>query len=51
MVKGDQYKNSQFDAPFALIFDANRDGVLDVILDGPDKEKCILFGVISNKGD
>jgi hypothetical protein len=34
-----------------LILDANRDSVLDVILDGHDKQKSILIGVISNKGD
>ncbi len=34
-------------APFALILDANKDGVPDVILDGHDRHRCLLLCVLS----
>ncbi len=34
-------------APFALILDANRDGMPDVILDGHDRRSCLLLCVLS----
>ena len=37
--------------PFALIVDANKDNMPDVILDGHDKEKALLIGVISEKDE
>jgi hypothetical protein len=44
----DHQKDSPQKLPFALIVDANKDNVPDVILDGHDKEKALLIGVISN---
>ena len=46
----DHQKNNRRKLPFALIVDANKDNIPDVILDGHDKEKCLLIGVISNNG-
>jgi hypothetical protein len=46
----DQYRNQARIAPFAVIVDINKDGILDVILDGHDHRKALLIGVISNKG-
>jgi len=53
IAKDDSYypKDDPFRAPFALIVDANKDGVFDVILDGHDNQKAILLGVVSNKED
>jgi hypothetical protein len=45
-----QYKDQLLIAPFALIVDANKDGVLDVILDGHDNQKAIMICVVSSKG-
>jgi hypothetical protein len=42
---------NEFHPPFALIVDANRDGALDIILDGHDNQTAILIGVVSYKGD
>jgi hypothetical protein len=46
----DHQKDSPQKLPFALIVDANEDNIADVILDGHDKKKALLIGVIS-KGD
>ena len=46
----DHQKDSPQKLPFALIVDANEDNIPDVILDGHDKEKSLLIGVISNDG-
>ncbi len=43
----DHQKDSPQKLPFALIVDANKDNVPDVILDGHDKKKSLLIGVIS----
>jgi hypothetical protein len=47
----DHQKDSPQKLPFALIVDANKDHVPDVILDGHDKEKSLLIGVISKEDD
>ena len=46
----DHQKENPQKLPFALIVDANKDNIPDVILDGHDKEKSLLIGVISNDG-
>jgi hypothetical protein len=50
ILKEDHQKHNPQKLPFALIVDANEDNMPDVILDGHDKEKCLLIGVISNNG-
>ena len=50
ILKEDHQKDNPQKLPFALIVDANEDNMPDVILDGHDKEKCLLIGVISNNG-
>jgi hypothetical protein len=47
ILNADHQKDSPQKLPFALIVDANKDNVPDVILDGHDKEKSLLIGVIS----
>jgi hypothetical protein len=47
----DHQKDSPQKLPFALIVDANKDNVPDVILDGHDKETFLLIGVISEKDE
>jgi hypothetical protein len=45
----DSYKESgPHESPFALIVDANRDGKPDVIIDGHDKKKDLLIGIVSD---
>ena len=43
----DHQKNNRRKLPFALIVDANKDNIPDVILDGHDDKKALLIGVIS----
>ena len=51
ILKEDHQKDNPQKLPFALIVDANQDNIPDVILDGHDKEKSLLIGVIStNEG-
>ena len=50
ILKEDHQKDNPQKLPFALIVDANNDNIPDVILDGHDKKKCLLIGVISNNG-
>jgi hypothetical protein len=46
----DSYKKSDLkESPFALIVDANNDGRLDVIIDGHDKKRDLLIGVVSDR--
>ena len=47
----DHQKDNPKKLPFALIVDANKDNRPDVILDGHDKEKALLVGVISEKDE
>ena len=47
----DHQKDNPKKLPFALIVDANKDNMPDVILDGHDKEKALLIGVISEKDE
>src|SRR5262245_59049560 len=49
IANADQYRDDARVAPFAVIVDVNKDGVLDVILDGHDNQKALLIGVISNR--
>jgi hypothetical protein len=51
VVNDDPQKDNPRKLPFALIVDANKDNMPDVILDGHDKEKFLLIGVISEKDD
>jgi hypothetical protein len=51
VVNDDPQKDNPKKLPFALIVDANKDNIPDVILDGHDKEKFLLIGVISEKDD
>jgi hypothetical protein len=50
ILKEDHQKDNPQKLPFALIVDANEDNIPDVILDGHDKEKSLLIGVISDNG-
>ena len=46
----DSYKRADpRESPFALIVDANQDGRLDVIIDGHDKKRDLLIGVVSDR--
>jgi len=47
----DHQKDNRRKLPFALIVDANKDNMPDVILDGHDKERALLIGVISEKDE
>jgi hypothetical protein len=51
VVNDDPQKDNPKKLPFALIVDANEDNIPDVILDGHDKKKFLLIGVISEKDD
>jgi hypothetical protein len=51
VVNDDPQKDNPRKLPFALIVDANKDNIPDVILDGHDKEKFLLIGVISEKDE
>jgi len=48
---GDYQKDNPRKLPFALIVDANKDNIPDVILDGHDKKGALLIGVISEKDE
>ena len=47
VVNDDPQKDNPKKLPFALIVDANKDNIPDVILDGHDDKKALLIGVIS----
>ena len=47
----DHQKDNPRKLPFALIVDANKDNIPDVILDGHDKKRALLIGVISEKDE
>ena len=51
IVNDDHQKDNPRKLPFALIVDANKDNILDVILDGHDKKKALLIGVISENDE
>ena len=51
VVNDDHEKDNPRKLPFALIVDANKDNIPDVILDGHDKEKALLIGVISENDE
>jgi hypothetical protein len=51
IVKEDHQKNNLRKLPFALIVDANKDNVPDVILDGHDNKSALLIGVISKNDE
>ena len=51
ILNDDHQKDNPRKLPFALIVDANKDKVPDVILDGHDKEKALLIGVISENDE
>lgn len=51
VVNDDPQKDNPRKLPFALIVDANKDNIPDVILDGHDKERFLLIGVISEKDE
>ena len=51
VVNDDPQKDNPKKLPFALIVDANKDNIPDVILDGHDKGNYLLIGVISQKGE
>jgi hypothetical protein len=51
VVNEDHQKDNPKKLPFALIVDANKDSIPDVILDGHDKERALLIGVISEKDE
>jgi len=51
IVNGDHQKDNPRKLPFALIVDANKDNMPDVILDGHDKERALLIGVISENDE
>jgi len=51
VVNDDHQKDNRKKLPFALIVDANKDNTPDVILDGHDKKKAFLIGVISEKDE
>jgi len=51
VVNDDHQKDNPRKLPFALIVDANKDNIPDVILDGHDKKKALLIGVISEKDE
>jgi hypothetical protein len=51
VVNDDPQKDNPKKLPFALIVDANKDNIPDVILDGHDKGNYLLIGVISQKNE
>jgi hypothetical protein len=51
VVNDDHQKDNPKERPFALIVDANKDNIPDVILDGHDKKKALLIGVISENDE
>ena len=51
VVNDDHQKDNPRKLPFALIVDANKDNIPDVILDGHDKERALLIGVISENDE
>jgi len=51
ILNDDHQKDNPRKLPFALIVDANKDNIPDVILDGHDKEKALLIGVISENDE
>ena len=51
VVNDDHQKDNPRKLPFALIVDANKDNIHDVILDGHDKKKALLIGVISENDE
>jgi hypothetical protein len=51
IVNEDQQKDNLRKLPFALIVDANKDNVPDVILDGHDNKRALLIGVISENDE
>jgi len=51
IVDEDHQKDNPWKLPFALIVDANKDSIHDVILDGHDNEKALLIGLISTNDE
>ena len=51
IVNDDHQKDNPRKLPFALIVDANKDNIPDVILDGHDKGRALLIGVISENDE
>jgi len=51
VVHDDHQKDNPRKLPFALIVDANKDNIPDVILDGHDKKKALLIGVVSENSE
>jgi len=51
VVNDDHQKDNPRKLPFALIVDANKDNIPDVILDGHDKKQALLIGVISENDE
>ena len=51
VVNDDPQKDNPKKLPFALIVDANKDNIPDVILDGHDEGNYLLIGVISEKDE
>ena len=51
IVNDDHQKDNPRQLPFALIVDANKANIPDVILDGHDKKKALLIGVISENDE
>ena len=51
IVNDDHQKDNPKKLPFALIVDANKDNIPDVILDGHDKKKALLIGVMSENDE
>jgi len=47
-IRGSYNRADPRESPFALIVDANHDGRLDVIIDGHDKKRDLLIGVVSD---
>ena len=47
----DHQKDNRRKLPFALIVDANKDNIPDVILDGHDDKRALLIGVISKDNE
>jgi len=51
IVNDDHQKDNARKLPFALIVDANKDNIPDVVLDGHDKKQALLIGVISENNE
>jgi hypothetical protein len=51
IVNEDHQKDNRRKLPFALIVDANKDNIPDVILDGHDNKRALLIGVISKNDE